>query len=308
MQNKVHILSTRDLSAELRQQAADVNIVTDIIPFIKTESAVTQQIIADLYDLQKENINAVFTSMNAVEFVSYNVHADVKWNIYCIGSSTKDLVEKYFYNSALKGTAANASELADRIIKDECSAVYFFCGDIRRDELPEKLKQNGIEVNEVVVYHTKETPQVISQQYDAVLFFSPSAVRSFFSMNKVSEQTILFAIGETTQKLGVKRIHSEYGMTELLSQAYSKGNGLFECPPWMKVLIREEDDPLMVHTAPKIPKHSRNGLINVIDLGNIHSCAFIATEDVGRLYSDEKFEVLGRSDNSDIRGCSLMVV
>jgi hypothetical protein len=96
-------------------------------------------------------------------------------------------------------------------------------------------------------------------------------------------------------------IHSEYGMTELLSQAYSTGDGVFECPAWMKIMVREEDDPLLVKTY-------GSGVINVIDLANIHSCSFIATDDAGKLYPDGSFEVLGRIDNSDIRGCSLMMV
>lgn len=108
------------------------------------------------------------------------------------------------------------------------------------------------------------------------------------------------------ERLGVTEIHSEYGMTELLSQAYSKGNGIFYCPPWMKVLLREEDDPLKVYAESYTSNSS--GVINVIDLANIDSCAFIATDDVGKLHAGGCFEVLGRMDNSDIRGCSLMVV
>lgn len=104
----------------------------------------------------------------------------------------------------------------------------------------------------------------------------------------------------------VPAIHSEYGMTELLSQAYSKGNGIFQCPPWMKVVLREEEDPLTIKEVKGVKPVS--GVINVIDLANIHSCSFIATDDAGRLYADGRFEVLGRIDNSDIRGCSLMVV
>lgn len=97
-------------------------------------------------------------------------------------------------------------------------------------------------------------------------------------------------------------IHSEYGMTELLSQAYSKGDGLFSCPPWMRVLIRDANDPLS-YTA-----EGRAGGINVIDLANIHSCSFLATQDLGRMHEGERFEVLGRFDHSDTRGCNLMVV
>jgi Acyl-protein synthetase, LuxE len=104
-----------------------------------------------------------------------------------------------------------------------------------------------------------------------------------------------------TSKLGVSMIHSEYGMTELLSQAYSSGNGIYKPVPWMKVLVRDEDDPLSLHD-------SGEGLLNVIDLANRDSCAFIATDDVTKLYENGSFEVLGRMDNSDIRGCSLLVV
>lgn len=98
----------------------------------------------------------------------------------------------------------------------------------------------------------------------------------------------------------LETIHSEYGMTELLSQAYSSGNGLFKCPPWMRVVLRDEDDPLTIKT------NASTGLINVIDLANIHSCSFIATDDIGKLHPDNSFEVLGRMDSSDVRGCSLM--
>lgn len=95
-------------------------------------------------------------------------------------------------------------------------------------------------------------------------------------------------------------IHSEYGMTELLSQAYSYGNGIFNCPPWMKVLMRQDDDPLDVRVT-------GSGIINVIDLANLYSCSFIATDDVGTLLPDGSFEVLGRVDTSDIRGCNLLI-
>ena len=101
---------------------------------------------------------------------------------------------------------------------------------------------------------------------------------------------------------GVETIHSEYGMTELLSQAYSKGNGLFKCPSWMRILTRDTEDALTMLSTEK------TGGINVIDLANIHSCSFIATQDLGKVYEDKSFEVLGRFDNSDIRGCNLMVL
>ncbi len=100
----------------------------------------------------------------------------------------------------------------------------------------------------------------------------------------------------------VPKIHSEYGMTELLSQAYSKGDGLFECPPWMNVLTRDTEDPLTIQT------NGKTGGINVVDLANVNSCSFIATQDLGKTYPDGTFEVLGRFDHSDVRGCNLLAI
>ncbi|ARV06953.1 acyl transferase [Polaribacter sp. SA4-10] len=101
---------------------------------------------------------------------------------------------------------------------------------------------------------------------------------------------------------GVDEIHSEYGMTELLSQGYSKGNGVFNCPPWMKILTRDTEDALTIQAKGK------NGGINVIDLANYNSCSFIATQDLGKVYKNQTFEIIGRFDSSDIRGCNLMVL
>jgi len=102
--------------------------------------------------------------------------------------------------------------------------------------------------------------------------------------------------------LGVNKIHSEYGMTELLSQGYSKGEGIFQTPPWMKIITRDTEDPLTMQS------NGKTGGINVIDLANIYSCSFIATQDLGKTYPNGTFEVLGRFDDSDIRGCNLMVL
>ena len=100
--------------------------------------------------------------------------------------------------------------------------------------------------------------------------------------------------------LGLSEVHSEYGMTELLSQAYSSGNGIFRCPPWMKVLVRDTNDPLDIATE-------GTGALNIIDLANINSCCFIETSDLGRVYPDGSFEVFGRFDHGDVRGCNQMM-
>lgn len=105
------------------------------------------------------------------------------------------------------------------------------------------------------------------------------------------------------QGFGVNKIHSEYGMTELLSQGYSLGDGVFQCPPWMDIIIRDPEDPFT-----RIETYGKTGGVNVIDLANINSCSFIATQDLGKKYEDGSFEIIGRFDHSDIRGCNLMVL
>ena len=103
------------------------------------------------------------------------------------------------------------------------------------------------------------------------------------------------------ERTGLKKIHSEYGMTELLSQAYSKRDGIFSCPNWMRVYIRDINDPNFLYS------NNKSGGINIIDLANINSCSFIATEDMGSLHKNGNFEIMGRIDHTDTRGCNLLV-
>ena len=103
------------------------------------------------------------------------------------------------------------------------------------------------------------------------------------------------------ERTGLKKIHSEYGMTELLSQAYSKSDGIFSCPKWMKIFIRDINDPNFLYSS------NKSGGINIIDLANVNSCSFIATEDMGSLHKNGGFEIIGRIDHSDTRGCNLLV-
>lgn len=114
--------------------------------------------------------------------------------------------------------------------------------------------------------------------------------------------------GFLQERLGLGLVHSEYGMTELLSQAYSKGDGIFHPAPWLNILLRAEDDPFEILSAAEIKNKPLQGAINCIDLANMYSCAFIATDDLGRLHANGSFEVMGRLDNSDVRGCSLMAI
>ncbi|MGC4037760.1 MAG: uroporphyrinogen-III synthase [Chitinophagaceae bacterium] len=119
--------------------------------------------------------------------------------MYCVGNKTSELAAKYFGEENIYATADNAEELAEQIIEEDIAdEVIFFCGDQRRDELPDALRDNNIEVNEIQVYQTIEVPQKVETNYDGILFYSPSGVNSFFSINKPGKKTILFAIGNTT--------------------------------------------------------------------------------------------------------------
>lgn len=201
MQNKVQILSTKKLSGSFITRAAENNIDVDEVSFIETKEIISATIKNRIEELSSRNIIALFTSSNAVDAVGKIVSAETNWKIFCIEPTTRKRVENIFINSAVAGAAKDAAELSEKIINDKSvKQVIFFCGNQRRDLLPSQLKKNGIDVEELIVYTTIEKPQAVTKKYDGILFFSPSAVRSFFQKNKINAETILFAIGQTTAK------------------------------------------------------------------------------------------------------------
>jgi len=223
-QNKTAILSTRPLGNGLTEEAAAMGIMIDALSFIQTEPLQDPGLDQQIRDLSRESLTAVFTSMNAVDAVTDCLRAQKNatryfWTIYCIGAATRQRVQEYFGEDSIAGTAPSAGELADTIIRDVNAgapagdrksdrrdagtpagirALTFFCGDQRRDELPDQLQRAGIEVREIIVYRTRQTPHPLEKAYEGIAFFSPSAVHSFFSLNKVPPATVLFAIGRTT--------------------------------------------------------------------------------------------------------------
>jgi uroporphyrinogen-III synthase len=199
-QNKIPILSTRPLNESLLEEAKQSNIELDVVSFIETEPVHSAEIYQEIENSLLQSSAVVFTSMNAVEAVANQLEGQQPdWRIYSIGNATKQLVKKYFGEESIAGTADSAAELAEIIAeKGYDDEVIFFCGNQRRDELPGILRNNDIEVNEIVVYETTAVPHNLKKKYQGILFFSPSAVESFFSNNNVAEQTILFAIGNTT--------------------------------------------------------------------------------------------------------------
>lgn len=198
--SKIRILSTRPLDAALLEQAAGKGILIDTLAFIATDPIGDEALIREIQTLSPRPLTAIFTSMNAVDAVAGYLQQmqPVPWRIFCIGAATRQLVKEHFGEASIAGTAPSAAALANEILRNPPAEVFFFCGDQRRDELPDGLSNAGIKVNEVVVYRTTQTSQVVKEQYDGIAFFSPSAVHSFFRMNTLSSSTRLFAIGQTT--------------------------------------------------------------------------------------------------------------
>jgi uroporphyrinogen-III synthase len=215
----IQVLSTRPLSPELIIGAAEKGISIDVIPFIRTEAVEDVDLRQRVEVLGRQKLVAVFTSANAVEVVAEWTGAKQSagggtpfagdgaslkggggdWTIFCIGAATRQLVSRHFGEGAIADTAESALALAQKIVdRRGAGDIFFFCGDLRREELPTTLREAGFRVNELVVYRTKATPSVVERRYRGGIFFSPSAVESFFSMNGVQAETVLFAIGRTT--------------------------------------------------------------------------------------------------------------
>jgi uroporphyrinogen-III synthase len=199
-QNKIAILSTRPLNNSSVADAEAAGITIDTISVIETEPVRSSEVQKRIKLAIQKPATVIFTSMNAVEVIAAEQEkTQPSWTIYCIGNTTAQLVKKYFGEHSIAGTANSASELANLIAaKNHIGEVIFFCGDQRRDELPEILRNNHVSIEEIIVYHTIAVPNKVEKSFDGILFFSPSAVESFFGNNKIEGKTILFAIGNTT--------------------------------------------------------------------------------------------------------------
>ncbi len=194
-----HILSTGLLDEMLVEQISAAHEI-DVVPFISIEPIVSEETEQEVKAVTKNAGYVVFTSSNAVASVAAMLgDMPVNWEIFSVEGITSKAVADHFGEDRLIGTAYAGKELADEILKrEEVREVIFFCGDQRRDELPERLRAKGLQVKEVVVYKTVATPVLLERRYDAVLFFSPSAVHSFFEKNTLADETVCFAIGDTT--------------------------------------------------------------------------------------------------------------
>ena len=199
MQRNIRLLSTRLLDENITSTVADVNIKIHSVSFISIQPIVTDELNYILQQLSLQPLCVVFTSLNAASAVAEQIKTNNNWQIFCTSGRTKEYIANSFGEHAIAVSAKNANVLAERIIaSNSVKKVVFFCGDQHLHHLPEKLKVHGITTEEIIVYSTVQTPVFIDEQYDGILFFSPSAVHSFFLMNTVPVDTVFFSIGDTT--------------------------------------------------------------------------------------------------------------
>ncbi len=227
-QNKIRLLCTRTVSRSLVRQARSAGLSMDVVSFIETEPIQSIEVQQEIQQVLTQIATVVFTSTNAVEAVAAELEGQQPdWQIFCTANATKELVKKYYGDNSIGGTAEDAAGLAEVIMDRiaEKNEVIFFCGDQRRAELPEKLAEKGIDIIEIVVYQTIPIPHRVNGIYEGIIFFSPTAVKSFFQVNKISGKTIFFAIGDTTaaeiKKYSANRIivASEPGKERLVETA-----------------------------------------------------------------------------------------
>lgn len=195
-----YLLSTRPLPKSVVEEGAKKGVIVEELSFIDTKPVQEEALFQRIKTLATEKHTVVFTSMNAVEAVASQIDAVPDWKIYSIGNTTRKLIEDAWGSDKIVATADYGKHLGERLIDDGVRDVVFFCGNIRRDELPNKIRSEGGKIEEVVVYETEQIPATVTKEYDGILFFSPSAVNAFFSTNKPSKTTVLFAIGKTTEE------------------------------------------------------------------------------------------------------------
>lgn len=286
----------------LSVHSEDVNEIEEI-PFLPIEFFKTHQILSSRNAVQK-----IFTSSGTTgRSISKHSVTDLSWyeESYLKGfnhfyGAIKEYTVLGLLPSYLERTGSSLVYMVSELIeKSEKPASGFYLNDLKAlskiltelDGKSEKILLIGVS------FALLELVERQSFQLHHTLVMETGGMKG-----RRKEMTRMELHAILCDRFGLSAIHSEYGMTELLSQAYSKGDGVFNCPPWMKIVSRDTDDPLTVLKTAKV------GGLNVIDLANYNSCAFIATQDLGKVNNDGSFEVLGRFDNSDLRGCNLLVM
>ena len=281
---------------------SDVHTV-DQIPFLPIQFFKTREVLSSADEIQE-----TFTSSGTTgSTTSKHLVTDLSWyeTSYLKGfehfyGNIKDYVVLALLPNYLERKGSSLIYMVDDLIKrSQHTESGFYLNNL--DELAQKLKFLDTQGKKVLLIGVSFALLDLIEQYEFNL--SNTIIMETGGMKGRRKELIRNELHTILSNgFGVQNIHSEYGMTELLSQGYSKGNGIFNCPPWMQILTRDTEDALTI-----LPK-GKSGGINVIDLANYNSCSFIATQDLGKVYQDNSFEIIGRFDNSDIRGCNLMVL
>lgn len=226
----LQILSTKVLDDAIIHEAASQNITVDCIPFIEIKPVADDHLQNAIKSISKINTHVVFTSANAVKAVAAQVSDTPSWKVLCISGATKNTVEKFFPKVQIVGTASYGEDLAKIIQQQNIDELIFFCGNKRLNTIPDVLAKAGIVLEQMIVYKTILTPKKVNKRYDGILFFSPSAVESFFEMNRINEGCVSFSVGETTatalkkhtDKIIISRETSERSMCETLIDYFSR--------------------------------------------------------------------------------------
>jgi phenylacetate-coenzyme A ligase PaaK-like adenylate-forming protein len=281
---------------------SDVNTIEQI-PFLPIQFFKTREVLSSTDEIQEtftsSGTTGSTTSKHLVTDLSWYETSYLKGFEYFYGN-IEDYVVLALLPNYLERKGSSLIYMVDDLIKlSKHPESGFYLNNL--DELAQKLTHLDSQGKKVLLIGVSFALLDLVEQYEFNL--SNTIIMETGGMKGRRKELIrneLHAI--LSNGFGVNEIHSEYGMTELLSQGYSKGNGVFNCPPWMQILTRDTEDALTI-----LPK-GKSGGINVIDLANYNSCSFIATQDLGKVYNDNSFEIIGRFDNSDIRGCNLMVL
>ena len=286
----------------LYKHPSDIKAIEDI-PFLPIQFFKSHNVLSS-----KDSIKKTFTSSGTTGSVTskhYVTDLSVYEESFQKGfqhfyNNIEDYVVLALLPSYLERDGSSLIYMVDDMIKSSKHTESGFYLD-NLDELASTLKVLEAKGQQTLLIGVSFALLDLVENYDFDL--QNTIIMETGGMKGRRKEMIRTELHNTLKKgFGVNEIHSEYGMTELLSQAYSKGNGIFKCPPWLKILIRDTEDALSVTT------NKTSGGINIIDLANINSCAFIATQDLGKVHVDNTFEVIGRFNNSDIRGCNLMVL
>ena len=326
-----HNISTQELFLQYSPQSFEQKAL-EIFRFQAENNLIYQRFISFL-NVQPNEVKR----LGEIPFLPISFFKDFE-----VKSFTKD-AEKIFTSSGTTGAQTSRHFVQDLSLYHQQleKSFLFFYGDFQDfiilPLLPAYAERNGSSLIEMVDFWMKKTGQIHQKYYlynhqelakdlqqipsnkKGILIGVSFALLDFaekFPMD-LSQIEIIETGGMKGRKKEITRselhsilsksfktaqIQSEYGMTELLSQAYAKKNGLFETPPWMKILIRDPEDPF------NFVENGKSGGINVVDFANLYSCSFIATDDLGRYHAENQLEILGRFDNSDVRGCNLLAV